>query len=63
MEETARICNEYYAIYKNIYETSPDPLVRDMARERILALEKAAAAESVYLSYSPADTSAAVYPD
>ena len=44
MEETSRICSEYYTIYKTIYETSRDPLVRKMAQERIHALEEAAAA-------------------
>ena len=60
MEETSRICSEYYTIYKTIYETSRDPLVRKIAQERIHALEEAAAAESVTLSYLPADPSATV---
>lgn len=48
--EVARICNEYYAIYKSILAAAGDPQVRALAQERILALEAAAKAESVTLS-------------
>ena len=48
--EVARVCNEYYAIYKSILAAAGDPQVRALAQERILALEAAAKAESVTLS-------------
>ncbi len=49
--EITRVCNEYYALYLNVYKNSRDPQVRDLAREKIEALELAARAESVPLSY------------
>jgi hypothetical protein len=48
--DVARVCNEYYAIYKSILATAGDPQVRALAQERILALEAAAQVESVALS-------------
>ena len=52
--ETARICNEYYAVYSGICNTCSDPMVRSLAQERIRLLKAAAAQEGVSLSAAPA---------
>ena len=51
--EAARICGEYYAVYRGVYENCGDPLARSLAQERIRLLETAAAEEGIPLSAAP----------
>jgi hypothetical protein len=50
-QELQDTCNKYYLIYKNVYETTQNSQVREIARERISDLEKSAKNENITLLY------------